>query len=132
MSAEIGGEKRGRPLAPVMVVEDDPDQREAITVALESEGYAVVTAETGVEALERLGGGPRPCMILLDLMMPEMDGIQFRAEQLKSATLADIPVVVVSAYGQVTRAKSLHVEDYLPKPVDLDRLLAVIERIVRV
>ncbi len=130
MPGEIGGGKRERPAAPVMVVEDDPDQREAITVALESEGYAVVTAESGIEALERLGGGPRPCMILLDLMMPEMDGIQFRAEQLKSETLARIPVVVVSAYGQVTRAKSLHVADYLPKPVDLDRLLAVIERVV--
>jgi len=118
-----------RPHAPVMVVEDDPDQREAVVLALESEGYAVVAAGSGVEALEALEAGSRPCMILLDLMMPEMDGVDFRRAQLASPALAEIPVVVVSAFGQLTRAKYLRVADYLPKPVDFDRLLAVIERV---
>jgi CheY-like chemotaxis protein len=123
--------KTARPTAPVLVVEDDPDQRDAIALALESEGYAVVTAGSGVEALERLDAGAAPCMILLDLMMPDMDGIQFRAEQLKSPAHAGIPVVVVSAFGAMTRAKYLQVADYLRKPLDLDQLLAVIERVAQ-
>jgi CheY-like chemotaxis protein len=114
-----------------MVIEDDPDQRDAVVLALESEGYAVVAAGSGVEALEALEAGSRPCMILLDLMMPEMDGVHFRQAQLAAASLAEIPVVVVSAFGQLTRAKYLQVADYLPKPLDFDRLMAVIERVTQ-
>lgn len=123
--------KSVRPSAPVLIVEDDPDQRDAVTLALEGEGYTVVRASTGLEALELLLGGTRPCMILLDLMMPEMDGVQFRDEQLKSDELARIPVVVLSAFGQATRAKYLQVAEYLRKPVELDRLLSVVERIAQ-
>jgi CheY-like chemotaxis protein len=128
---EAEGAKTVRPAAPVLVVEDDPDQREAIVLALESEGYTVVTAGTGVEALEVLDAGAKPCMILLDLMMPEMDGVQFRSEQLKSPSLAHIPVVVVSAFGQQTRAKYLQVADYLRKPLELGQLLTVVERVTQ-
>jgi CheY-like chemotaxis protein len=117
-----------RPTSPVLVVEDDPDQRDAIVLALEQEGYTVAAAADGLEALELLHAGTRPCLILLDLMMPEMDGVQFRREQMKEASIAEIPVVVVSAFGQMTRAKSLHVADYLPKPIELDRLMAVVDR----
>ena len=120
-----------RPHAPVMVIEDDPDQRDAVVLALESEGYAVVAAGRGVEALEALEAGSRPCMILLDLMMPEMDGVHFRQAQLASSSLAEIPVVVMSAFGQLTRAKYLQVADYLPKPLDYDRLLSVVERVTQ-
>jgi len=120
-----------RPTGPVLVVEDDPDQRDAVVLALQQAGYSVVAAGDGLEALEMLQAGTRPCLILLDLMMPEMDGVQFRKEQLKSSATADIPVVVVSAFGQLTRAKSLHVADYLPKPVELDRLVAVVNRVAR-
>jgi len=91
----------------------------------------VLTAASGVEALEVLDTGTKPCMILLDLMMPEMDGVQFRMEQLKRTPLADIPVVVASAFGQMTRAKYLQVADYLRKPLDLDQLLSVIERVTQ-
>jgi CheY-like chemotaxis protein len=128
---DTGAAKRARPGAPVLVVEDDPDQRSAIVLALESEGYAVLTAASGVEALEVLDAGTKPCMILLDLMMPEMDGVQFRMEQLKRTRLASIPVVVASAFGQMTRAKYLQVADYLRKPLDLDQLLTVIERVTQ-
>ena len=121
--------RSARPAAPVLVVEDDPDQRDAVTLALEGEGYRVVHAATGLEALDLLHGGTRPCLILLDLMMPEMDGVQFRGEQLKSDELARIPVVVLSAFGQATRAKYLRVAEYLRKPVELDQLLAVVERV---
>lgn len=118
-----------RATGPVLVVEDDPDQRDAVVLALQQAGYTVVAAGDGVEALELLHAGTKPCLILLDLMMPEMDGVQFRKEQLKSAATADIPVVVVSAFGQRTRAKSLQVADYLSKPVELGRLVAVVDRI---
>jgi CheY-like chemotaxis protein len=128
---EIDSVKPVRPATPVLVVEDDPDQRSAIVLMLESEGYAVVTAASGVEALELLDGGTTPCVILLDLMMPEMDGVQFRMEQLKDSAHARIPVVVASAFGQMTRAKYLQVADYLRKPLDLDELLATIERVTR-
>jgi CheY-like chemotaxis protein len=114
-----------------LIIEDDPDQRDAVAVALESEGYSVVHASTGLEALDLLQHGTRPCLILLDLMMPEMDGVQFRGEQLKSDELARIPVIVMSAFGQATRAKYLRVAEYLRKPVELDRLLAVVERVAQ-
>jgi CheY-like chemotaxis protein len=120
-----------RPTSPVLVVEDDPDQRDAIVLALESEGYRVLAAADGLEALEVLRQGARPCLILLDLMMPDMDGVHFRMEQLKSAALADIPVVVVSAYGQATRAKALRVADYLKKPIELGQLVAVVSRVAQ-
>lgn len=120
-----------RPTGPVLVVEDDPDQRDAVVLALQHAGYAVVAAADGFEALELLQTGTRPCLILLDLMMPEMDGVQFRKEQLKSAATADIPVVVVSAFGQRTRAKSLQVADYLSKPVEIDQLVAVVDRVAQ-
>jgi len=120
-----------RPAAPVLVVEDDPDQRDAIVFALEAEGYSAIGAADGLEALELLDGGTSPCLILLDLMMPEMDGVHFRMEQLKRPALADIPVIVVSAFGQMTRAKWLQAADYLPKPIELDRLFAVVERVAQ-
>jgi two-component system, chemotaxis family, chemotaxis protein CheY len=123
--------KPTRPTSPVLVVEDDPDQRDAIVLALENAGYTVLGAGDGGEALELLQAGTRPCVILLDLMLPDVDGVQFRKEQLASPTFADVPVVVVSAYGQRTRAKHLQVADYLQKPVEIDRLLAVVERVSR-
>ncbi len=128
---EIDSVKPVRPAAPVLVVEDDPDQRSAIVLILESEGYTVLTAASGLEALEVLDAGAAPCMILLDLMMPEMDGVQFRMEQLKREAHARVPVVVLSAFGQMTRAKYLQVADYLRKPIDLDDLLAVVERVTQ-
>lgn len=126
---DSGSGDAARPTLPVLVVEDDPDQRDAVVLALEQAGYAVVAAGDGLEALELLHAGTVPCVILLDLMMPEMDGVAFRKEQLKSPAMARIPVVVVSAFGQLTRARSLQVADYLPKPVELDRLVAVVQRV---
>jgi CheY-like chemotaxis protein len=124
-------QQTARPVAPVLVVDDDPDQRGAIVIALEAEGYTAIGAADGLEALELLDSGIAPCLILLDLMMPEMDGVHFRMEQLKRPALADIPVIVVSAFGQMTRAKWLQAADYLPKPIELDRLFAVVERVAQ-
>lgn len=113
----------------VLVVDDDPDVCDTMQIILESYGYRVVTAENGMEALDKLRSGERPSVILLDLMMPGMDGVQFRHEQLRDAKLAGIPVVLVSASGEVAAKSAALGVTGLAKPVDLDVLLATIERI---
>src|SRR5437762_2793351 len=90
----------------VMIVEDDLDIRDALTQILEFEGYHVVSAENGQQALTQLQHGEHPGLILLDLMMPVMDGWQFRLEQQKDAKLSDIPVVIISADGRVYQKAS--------------------------
>jgi len=88
---------RGRyPIETVLVVEDDPLIRDGARQALSSEGCAVVTAENGRVALERLAEGPRPDVILLDLMMPEMDGFAFADEVNKHAEWRSIPIIVMT------------------------------------
>jgi CheY-like chemotaxis protein len=89
---------------------------------LELEGYNVELASNGKQALERLTEGVQPCVILLDLMMPVMDGWQFRQEQIRDQQLADIPVIVVSAAGK-GRLADIDANAYLTKPVDLEQLL---------
>ena len=89
---------------------------------LELEGFRVELASNGKQALERLSSGIQPCVILLDLMMPVMDGWQFRRKQVENRDLADIPVVVVSAAGK-DRIAEIDANAYLTKPVDLEQLL---------
>lgn len=115
----------------VMVVDDDRDIREALSEVLEDEGYHVVTAEHGLAALERLrSGSPRPCLILLDLMMPTMDGRQFRSEQRQSPELAAIPTVVLSAFTHVEKEPiAQDAAGVLKKPVQLATLLATVNRL---
>src|SRR3954470_12387725 len=82
----------------VLVVDDDPDIRESVRLVLEDEGYEVEEAADGAAALALLRAATtRPDVILLDLMMPVMNGWQFRAAQLADDDLADIPVIVLSA-----------------------------------
>src|SRR5262245_23155992 len=83
----------------VLVVDDDEEIRNALTEFLSDEGYGVVSASNGREALASLREGVHPSVILLDLMMPVMDGWDFRAEQLRDPGLRDIPVVVITATG---------------------------------
>jgi CheY-like chemotaxis protein len=115
------------PTKPVLVVDDNDDVRDAIIAALEIAGYQAVGAENGAVALAHLRDeGLRPGLILLDLMMPEMDGLEFREQQLRCEDLARIPVVVVSAFGRQTAVRALGVADYLAKPIDFQRLLDVV------
>lgn len=107
----------------VFVVEDDVDTREMLARFLELEGFAVETAANGRQALERLEAGTPASIILLDLMMPVMDGWQFRREQARHETLSKIPVIVVSAAGR-DRIAQIDADAYLSKPVDLEELLA--------
>jgi len=112
-----------------MVVEDDFDIRDTLAQILEAEGYSVSGAANGAEALEVLEKGATPALILLDLMMPVMNGWQFRAEQLKRPELADIPVVVISADAGVgKKAEAIGAADSLKKPVPLETLLDVVSR----
>lgn len=119
-------------IRPILVVEDDNDIREALMGVLSDEGYPVLGAADGRQALDRLRDGARPSLILLDLMMPFMNGWQFRAEQKLDAALSDIPVVVISADANVRqKAESLDAVGYLKKPVELEGLLDVVKRFVR-
>ena len=114
----------------LLVVEDDEDIRATVSTILTDEGYQVIDVADGAAALRYLrSGATRPSLILLDLMMPVMDGWGFRAAQLEDPELAFIPVVILSAANDLQeRVRELHVEDCLAKPLDLPRLLDAIER----
>jgi CheY-like chemotaxis protein len=115
--------------ATVLVVDDDPDIRETLVETLEQEGYRAIPAQNGVEALVALRDGPPPCLILLDLMMPLMNGWQFRALQQHEPRWAGIPVVILSSADHaVEQAASMGACAYLRKPVDLYRLLDTVQR----
>ena len=112
---------------PVLIVEDDPDSRNMLAALLGLHGYRTVTAANGLEALE-MARRERPGVILLDLMMPVMDGQTFRQEQLNDATIAGIPVVVLSAHARAADlARELGATAHLLKPFDLNQLLGAIE-----
>lgn len=111
----------------VLIVDDDPDIVESIQTILEMEGYAVLTASDGRGALEILRRSEPPDLILLDLMMPGMNGAEFRAEQLRDPALSDIPVVAISGDGRVqAKAAALAVRG-LAKPIALDTLLETVK-----
>lgn len=112
-------------MANILVVEDNDDVREMMAVTLELEGHAVCTAVNGRDALDKLHIGEKPCVILLDLMMPVMNGWEFRSELERDPELRDVPVVVVSAIGGELAART-HAAAYLPKPVDMEQLLDVV------
>ena len=114
---------------PVLVVEDDVDIRDAMVDLLEAKGYSVSAAGHGAEALAQLQGGTRPCLILLDLMMPVMDGWTFCTEKEKDPSLAEIPILVVSAVPrQDPRNSCVRAVSHLSKPLEVDKLLAAVER----
>lgn len=114
---------------PVLLVEDDLDIAEAILDVLMDEGYEVAHATNGREALELLHSQPRPAVILLDLMMPEMDGPEFRAEQLRDPKLSSIPVVVLSADRFIAqKAHELGVWGYVTKPLQPEQLVSILEQ----
>ncbi|WP_437726096.1 response regulator [Sorangium sp. So ce861] len=113
----------------ILVIEDDQGVCDALAGVLSDEGYEVMTARNGAEALARLRGAPAPALIVLDLMMPMMDGYAFRAEQLRTPAIADVPVVVLTA-GAAPRAAELGPVDILKKPVNLAALLDAVARYV--
>jgi CheY-like chemotaxis protein len=115
----------GRHRHAVLVVEDDHDTREAFILLAASAGLDVVAVENGREALRMLREGLRPCLIVLDMAMPEMDGFEFRRQQMADATLAKLPVAVMSGGGWATEAdaRKLGLTLFLRKPVEPAELL---------
>jgi CheY-like chemotaxis protein len=113
------------PHCPVLIVEDDEDLREMMAQLLTLEGYDAATVANGREALEYLHRASAPNVILLDLMMPVMDGWEFRRQLEADPTLAPVPVIVLSALDQV-RAVNIHAAAFLKKPLDFDRLLDLV------
>ena len=113
----------------VLLVDDDAATVEALQLLLEGAGHRVATAENGREALERLREAEPCCVILLDIMMPVMNGYEFRDEQLRDPKLAAIPVIVVTADGRAReKAQQLHTELFFQKPLSPPALLTAIRR----
>jgi signal transduction histidine kinase len=113
----------------LLVVEDDADIREALDGLLSMEGFHVSGCSNGREALDWLRASPKPDLILLDLMMPVMDGWQFRVAQKDDPELASIPVLALSA-DSTAKAAAIDAEAYLKKPVDYDTLIDTIDRLL--
>ena len=110
---------------PVLIVEDDEDLREMMAQMLTIEGFTTATAANGREALDYLHSTRKPHVILLDLMMPVMDGWEFRRQQKADPQIAPVPVIVLSALDQ-RRAAPVEAEAFLNKPLDFDRLLELV------
>jgi CheY-like chemotaxis protein len=108
----------------ILVVEDDPDVREIVSSLLADEGYRIQTASNGQEALSLLLSGTPPCLVLLDLMMPVMNGWQVVSAIRDHGRLSSIPIVVTSAFADRAPA---NVDRVLKKPLNLDSLLSAVE-----
>ena len=112
----------------ILVVEDDEAVCGALAVVLRQEGYEVEIASDGTEAMARLEAGPAPSLILLDLTMPRMDGIEFRERQLADRRLARIPVIVMSSRPDAkATARRIGAADAIAKPMQLDEVLHVVQ-----
>lgn len=110
----------------VLVVDDHEDIRNTLTVALDDEGYEVRAAANGQEALNVLDEWT-PCVILLDLMMPVMDGWAFREEQLRRKNGDAAPVVILSAAGELDKHRAtLSAAAVISKPFDIDRVVETV------
>ena len=112
----------------ILIVEDDEGVQQSLAALLRDEGYEVETVNDGTTALRRLTEGPPPSLILLDLMMPQMDGIEFRSRQLADSRIANVPVIVVSARADGRRtAERIGAADFLPKPMSFEALLHAVQ-----
>jgi len=118
-------------MSAILIVEDCEEIRVDLAELLSDEGYEVVTAQHGAEALTLLEAGPAPSLILLDLMMPVMDGWQFRKQQLGKPHLAGIPVLLLTGANNAQRhARDLDVVGYLEKPFSFEELLRTVGDVV--
>jgi CheY-like chemotaxis protein len=111
-------------VARVLIVDDEFDIRQAVAEVLAEEGHQVLSAGDGAEALAYLREF-HPNLVLLDLMMPGMNGWEFRAAQQGDPDIRSIPVVILSALG---RESSIDADGFMQKPFDLDDLLAMVQR----
>jgi CheY-like chemotaxis protein len=109
----------------LLLVEDDADAAEALSILLELKGYSISRAENGLEALERLRSDRSIALVILDLMMPVMDGITFLRHLEADPRLSKVSVIVASA---TTPALPVKVETIMRKPIDFDTLLLAVEK----
>jgi len=117
---------KGRHTGTILVVDDDRGAMEALSDILEYEGYRVERAQNGLQALEQLKETrPGPNLIILDLLMPVMDGWEFRMRQKEDPALAHIPVLVVTA---IAATAGIDAAGVLRKPIDIDALLRTVAR----
>ncbi len=113
----------------ILVIDDYADIREGIAVALGLEGYRVVTASNGLDALNKLYEGLRPCLIILDMMMPVMNGFAFRQAQLEDPQLAKIPLIAYSAITDPNEtALDLRADAYLYKPSGMAEMTEIVQQ----
>lgn len=110
----------------ILIVDDDADIRAVLAEFLEYEGYSVATAAHGGEALDFLRTHAPPSVVLLDLMMPTMDGFQFREEQKRDPAIASVPVVLMTARGALEPG-AIDVGRILAKPLELDALMEALD-----
>ena len=117
----------------ILLVEDDPDSRSAVAELLRLDGYEVRETGDGQEALGALSTGRPPCLVLLDLNMPGTSGWRFRALQLRDRAIADVPVIALSGHGGLEQqAQMMTLDGWVGKPLDFDKLLAIVGRTCRV
>ena len=112
----------------VMVVDDDEDCRVLLSELLRREGYQVIAASDGVEA-QRIALGNTPQLILMDIGMPDIDGLSALWQMREHPELAEVPVLIVTAYDSYdlrAEAASVGCHGYLTKPIDLDELKALV------
>lgn len=118
--------QRAKPTDPILLVEDTDDSREVMGALLEMEGYRVAYATDGRDALDRLERGLRPCLILLDVSMPRMNGIEFRRVQAADERFREIPVILYSAVHEITWLYPSLDVPICRKPVDVDHILQLV------
>ena len=114
----------------ILVVEDDRDIQTVVVQLLESEGFETICANNGREALQVLKDDTQnlPDLIILDLMMPIMDGFEFREEQKRDPRIANVPIVIMSADGNVEPKKhKIDAKAYIKKPLDIDDLIELVK-----
>lgn len=117
----------------VLVVDDEPAIREMLHDVLLAEGHHVEVASDGHEGLERLREEPRPCIVLMDMLMPRLNGWQMAAEMQGDPALTDIPLVVIAANPRFAAdAERIGADRWLGKPIDLDRLFGTVEELCSV
>jgi CheY-like chemotaxis protein len=116
----------------ILVIDDDREAQEMLRIALAADGFTVATAANGRDGIDYLRSHAETCAILLDLMLPGMDGPGFRAVQRRDRSLSWIPVIVMSAaLDGDRRARDLAPEAFLRKPIDLDQLREAVGLVAR-
>jgi len=124
----------------ILVVDDDPDMRDALTIILESRGYQIVTAQDGLEALANLKA-EKPDLMMLDLLMPKMDGFAVLKElqDARWSKYREIPILILSSVREeasrrryeLETALALEVDDYIEKPISPEVLLERVEKLLQ-